>query len=388
MSIAYNIIISSYLILIKLHSVFNLKSRQWIEGRKNIFTKIKNEIKNDKKIVWFHCASLGEYEQAKELIFQFKKKNKLKKILLTFFSPSGYRNVNKEIFIDWIFYLPLDTKKNAERFIELIQPEMAFFIKSEFWFNYMIALDKNKIPLYHISSIFNKNQLILKFKFFQKYLKKSKHFFVQDLVSLTKLRELEIHQTSIVGDTRIDTIISEIEKNNLEIIRSESKTLIFGSVWPEDEHIFIKFIKNKSNKFNYLIAPHDLKYADRLIKKTNGILFSQIINNDISKEKIIIIDNIGILKNLYKYCDCAYIGGGFGKGIHNILEPAAYNLPIIFGTNYKKFKEAEDFISLGFASSIKNHYEFEEAINKLSERKISNYLKDNSGAVKKILDIV
>ena len=172
MSIAYNIIISSYLLLIKLHSVFNLKSRQWLEGRKNIFTKIKNEIKNDKNIVWFHCASLGEYEQAKELIFQFKKRNKLKKILLTFFSPSGYRNVNKEVFVDWIFYLPLDTKKNAERFIELIKPEMAFFIKSEFWFNYMIALDKKKIPLYHISSIFNKNQLILKFKFFPKMSKK------------------------------------------------------------------------------------------------------------------------------------------------------------------------------------------------------------------------
>lgn len=390
MLVFYNIIIYCYELLIKFHSIFNEKSRQWIKGRKNIFNKIKTEIKDHKEIIWFHCASLGEYEQAKSLILNFKKKHTRKKILLTFFSPSGYENFKQEKFIDWIFYLPSDTKENAKKFISLINPEIAFFIKSEFWINYMIALEKQKIPLYHISSIFKEDNFILNLKFFQNQLMKSKHFFVQDKSSLLVLEKFKIHQVSIVGDARIDTIISDKEKNNLQIIRSKRKILIFGSVWPEDEHIYMSFIKNKANKFNYLIAPHDLNYSNKIKDKTNGVLFSQIINNDISKDRIIIINNIGMLKNLYKYCDYVYIGGGFGKGIHNILEPAVYHLPIIFGKNYTKNKEAKELIKLNCAISVKNNMEFQEALHhlqiKFEKSKILKYFKDNHGAVKKILN--
>ena len=349
MSIIYNILIQLYALLIRIHSLGNSKSRKWVEARKNIFTELQESIKNEKKIFWFHCASLGEYQQAKHLIASIKKQDASIKILLSFFSPSGYEAVKNHSEAHFECYLPIDTLSNAKKFLSIVKPSKAFFIKSEFWFNYMNTLHEKNIPLYHVSSVFKKDNIFLKINFFKRILSKSTHFFVQDNISFQLLNDVNIKKATVVGDTRLDSIFSDLKtyKKDSKLLNfsTTKPTIIFGSVWPEDEHIYLSFI-NKNKDYNYIIAPHEKKYSKKIANKTNSILYSEFIQKDSIKENVLIIDNIGILKYLYSYCKAAYIGGGFGKGIHNISEAAACMIPVLFGPNHIKFLEASELINL------------------------------------------
>ena len=388
----YNLIINLFLIAIKIHSLVNTKSKEWINGRKDIFPTIKSQISSE-KIVWFHCASLGEYEQAKELIKKFKNNFSNYKILLTFFSPSGYKNVKKNKNINWVFYLPIDTKSNAKNFIDIINPKIVFFLKSEFWYNYMNTLNQKKIPLFHVSSNFRKNDFSINYSFSKKILAKSAHFFVQNKISKDLLKDININNVTVTKDSRFDSIIANIKlETRLEDIQKYcliQPTIIFASIWPEDEHIYINFVKNNT-QYNYIIVPHELNYCEEISKKLDTQLYSNF--KEKRSNNILLVDKIGILKDIYKYCEIAYIGGGFGKGIHNLIEATANNIPVIFGPNYKKFKEAKELIELNSGKSIKNYNEFRSCIKTIKENFNSDsnkrYIHENSGASTKIIEFI
>ena len=343
MSTLYNTIIHLYIIIIYIASVYNQKAKKWINGRRNIFPKLKNEIQYTKDIVWFHCASLGEFEQGKTIIEKYKLKYPKHKLLLTFFSPSGFEFQKNCKIVDWVFYLPADTKKNAEKFIEIVNPIKVIFVKYEFWYNYINTLYKKNIPILFVSTIFRKNQLFFKNKWIANQLKKISHFYLQDKKSQDLLSNIEIQNSTICGDSRFDNIIkNSSNKKEFPLIKIFCKTrptIIFGSIWPKDFTIINQFIKAHNN-YNYIIAPHELTYVNYLQKKTNSQLYSEIQQNNINLKNIIIIDNIGMLSTVYKYGKISYIGGGFNNGIHNILEPIIFGKPVIFGPKHQKFTEA------------------------------------------------
>ena len=386
----YNIIIKFFGFAIKIHSLYNQKSQQWIDGRKDIFFRLEKEITNNKNIVWFHCASHGEYEQVNQLISEYKNNFPKDKILLTFFSPSGFNNVKKNNCINWIFYLPLDTQKNAKKFIKLVMPKKVFFVKSEFWYNYMNQLSLYKIPLYHVSCVFDKEKFSIFSSFSTEILSKSKHFFVQDKNSLDVLNSLNIKNSSITGDTRFDSILENIKnkKEDQRILEFclDKTTIIFASVWPEDEHVFKKFIKENS-QYRFIIAPHELNYCKNISELFDVELYSEF--DTPSEKNILLINKIGILKNIYKYCSLAYVGGGFGKGIHNIIEASANLKPVVFGPNHSQFIEAKDLIKINGAASVNNYKEFLSQFNKLNssfnKKAVSDYIKDKSGATDQII---
>ena len=386
----YNIIIKFFGFAIKIHSLYNQKSQQWIDGRKDIFFRLEKEITNNKNIVWFHCASHGEYEQVNQLISKYKNNFPQDKILLTFFSPSGFNNVKKNSCIDWIFYLPLDTQKNAKKFIKLVMPKKVFFVKSEFWYNYMNQLSLYKIPLFHVSCVFDKAKFSIFSSFSAEILSKSKHFFVQDKNSLDVLNSINIKNSSITGDTRFDSILENIKNKKedqriLEFCLNKT-TIIFASIWPQDEHIFKKFIE-ENRQYKFIIAPHELNYCKNISELFDVELYSEF--DTPSEKNILLINRIGILKDIYKYCSIAYIGGGFGKGIHNIIEVSANLKPVIFGPNHSKFIEAKDLIKINGAASVNNYKEFLSQFNNLkssfNKKAVSDYIKEKSGATYQII---
>ena len=350
--------------------------------------------KRNQDIVWFHCASLGEFEQGKPIIEGYKIKHPTHKILLTFFSPSGYEIRKNYDEVDWVFYLPADTKKNAKKFINIVNPIKVIFIKYEFWFNYMAECKKQNIPFYSVSSIFRKEQSFFKYDWFAKQLNNVSHFFVQDNNSKELLQKIGFSNCTVAGDTRFDSVISNTQNAiSIPLIEkfSENKTtIICGSTWPKDEALLAKYIKENPN-YKYIIAPHEMHHISELKKQTNALLFSKADSTNISNSNVLIIDSIGILSNIYKYGDLAYIGGGFGSGIHNILEAVAYGLPVVFGPNYQKFNEATELINKKGAISISNYTELTSAIHDLStfDKNIAiNYIQENSGATTKILNSI
>jgi 3-deoxy-D-manno-octulosonic-acid transferase len=394
MNTLYNISIWIFSIAVHIASLFNPKAKQWIKGRKDIFRKLEKALKNEQNIVWFHCASLGEFEQGKPIIEGYKQKHPTHKILLTFFSPSGFEIRKNYEGVDWVFYLPTDTKANAKRFIEIVKPIKVIFVKYEFWFNYMAECKKQNIPFYSVSSIFRKEQSFFKYDWFAKQLNNVSHFFVQDNNSKELLKKIGFSKCTVAGDTRFDSVVSNTQNAiSIPLIKkfSENKTtIICGSTWPKDEALLAKYIKENPN-YKYIIAPHEMHHISELKKQTNALLFSKANNTNISNSTVLIIDSIGILSNIYKYGDLAYIGGGFGSGIHNILEAVAYGLPVVFGPNYQKFKEATELINKKGAISISNYTELTSAIHDFStfDKNIAiNYLQENSGATDKILNSI
>ena len=394
MSILYNISIQIHIIAIHIAALFNAKAKLWVKGRKAIFQKLAEAIKEDQDIVWFHCASLGEFEQGKPIIEGYKLKYPNHKILLTFFSPSGYEIRKNYDGVDWVFYLPSDTKKNAIQFLSIVNPIKVIFIKYEFWFNYMNELNKSNTPLYSVSSIFRKEQSFFKYDWFAKQLNNVSHFFVQDQNSKELLKKIGFSNCTVAGDTRFDSVVSNTQNAiSIPLIEkfSENKTtIICGSTWPKDEALLAKYIKENPN-YNYIIAPHELRYISALKNQTNALLFSKADSTNISNSTVLIIDSIGILSNIYKYGDLAYIGGGFGSGIHNILEAVAYGLPVVFGPNYQKFKEANELIELEGAKEISNHSELETTILSFIDFDSSiskNYIKNNAGATDIIISSI
>ena len=393
MRFLYNFSIYLYILSIRIAAIFNAKAKLWLKGRKNISQNLADTFKNEKDIVWFHCASLGEFEQGKPIIEDYKKRYPSHKILLTFFSPSGFEVRKQYEKVDWVFYLPADTSKNAKKFIETVRPLKAIFIKYEFWFNYMGELKKHAIPFYSVSSIFRKEQPFFRYKnnWFAKQLKNATHFFVQDNHSKELLNSIEISNVTISGDTRFDCVNLTAKNTKpfplIEVFSKNKPTIICGSTWSKDERILAKYIK-KNPQYNYIIAPHELTHVRELQKKTNALFFSAANQQNIHDKNVLIIDNIGMLSSIYKYGKIAYIGGGFGVGIHNILEAVAFGVPVIFGPNYKKFNEAKDLIALGGAKSISNFEELEHAANHFEEFDSTialKYIENNSGATERVI---
>jgi len=394
MSFLYNISIQIFVISIYISSLFNVKAKLWVKGRKHIFKQLSGAIKEEQNIVWFHCASLGEFEQGKPIIEAYKQKYPKHKILLTFFSPSGYEICKNYKGADWVFYLPADTKANAKRFISIVKPIKVVFVKYEFWLNYMAELKKQNIPFYSVSAIFRDGQAFFKYKWWAKQLKNVTHFFVQDKNSTELLKSIGFNNTTISGDSRFDSVIANTQNPvRVPLIETFSKskpTIICGSTWPKDEALLAKYI-NENPNYNYIIAPHELQHINALQKHTDALFYSKANEKNIMMTNVLVIDSIGILSNIYQYGKFAYIGGGFGVGIHNILEAVAFGLPIIFGPNYQKFNEATELIKQQGAISISNYKELNSAIDSLRtfDKSIAiNYIQKNSGATAKILDSI
>ena len=396
MRFTYNTLIAIYQIGIWIYSFFDNKANDIIKGQKDLIKKIKKETKNQNNIVHFHASSLGEFEQGKSVIKEYKKKYPNHKILLTFYSPSGYNIIKNSPIADWVFYLPHDTKKNAIFFSEVIKPIKVIFIKYEFWFNYIIEYNKQNIPIYFISATFRKNQYFFKWygKWFAKQLRKVNQFYVQSTTTIELLKSIKITQVTVCGDSRFDTVI---EKSNqdykneiIEKFCNKKKVLVAGSTWEKDEEI----LNNICELLNYklIIAPHEMNSISELKKLPNSILLSESSISNISTKNILIIDQIGILSKIYKYANITYVGGGFGKGIHNTLEAAVYNKGVIIGPNYHKFEEAKEMISLGIIKSISTNKELITSIQYFEkqniEEKTTPYFKSKSGAAIKICNSI
>ncbi len=407
MDLLYEIGLRCFYFMALIGSLFDIKVRMWVKGRRGIFKRIRIEIDSINSIAWFHCASLGEFEQGRPIIEEFKLKYPHFKLLITFFSPSGYEIRKNYAGADYIYYLPLDTKRNARKFVKLVNPKVAFFIKYEFWHNFIDQLHKNKIPVFLVSGIFRKNQVFFKSYggWYRRILKKFNYLFVQDMDSYNLIRQIEIKNVTIAGDTRFDRVYlhskSTINYPEIELFKQNKLVLIAGSTWPVDEELLIKFINESEFDIKYIIAPHVISSSQiRFICEevmTNTIKYSEKDNSDLRDAQVLIIDGIGMLSSLYKYGDIAYIGGAFGKGLHNILEAAAFGLPVIFGPNYNKFREAISLIENGGAFSINNYEEFYDNLNRLltNQEEINrvgrickNYVIRNKGVTKHILHIV
>lgn len=407
MLLLYTLSIHIYHFLIRISSLFNAKAKLWVEGRRNIFDRLQSEIPPDVEIAWFHCASLGEFEQGRPVIEAFRKGHPDFKILLTFFSPSGYEIRKNYEGADWIYYLPIDTPGNAKKFIQIVNPVFAVFIKYEYWFNYIKELKKNGLPLIVISAIFRPGQRFFRWwgKWQREMLREVTHFFVQNEPSELLLKNIGINQTTLSGDTRFDRVYQVAEqKKSFPLIAKfggGDKILLAGSTWPQDEEIIISYIQSQPQGIKFIFAPHEVhnQRVESLIGKLpdNCLRFSEANDENIDRAKILIIDSIGILSHLYQYAAVAYIGGGFGVGIHNILEAATFGNPVVFGPNYEKFQEAKELLDLGGAFTISTDKEFQVIINKLfaddqfhknASDIAKQYVEDKTGATKQIIEFI
>ena len=394
----YHISTLIYGLLVNIVALFNTKAKLFIEGRKDIFAQIKLKVNRSEQPIWFHFASLGEFEQGRPVLEELKKIKPTEKIIITFFSPSGYEIRKNYALADGIFYLPLDTPANARKFIDLVNPKMAIFTKYEFWPNYFNILGNHNIPLYVISGIFRENQVFFKWYggFYRNVLKNVNYFFVQNEESKALLRSIDILNVEVSGDTRFDRVYENAQHpKELPIIEKFCGTapvVVAGSTWPEDEKHLVT-LAAKYPDWKLIIAPHEIhrSHIDEIEKLfPSALKFSELTALSIEKNSnILIIDNIGMLSSLYQYGNIAYIGGGFGVGIHNTLEAAAFGLPVIFGPKYQKFQEAKDLIALRAAKSISNSAELLQAFEDFNQTEsggiASNYVAQQKGATEMII---
>ena len=359
--------------------VFSSKTNLFFEGRKNSFKILREEINPTDKNIWFHVASLGEFEIAKPLIESLKSKIGDLKIIVTFFSPSGLENSKDYKFADSMVYLPIDLSVNAKKFIKIVNPKVAVFIKNDIWSNYIYYLKQNNSIIYSISSKFNESQFYFKFYgiWFLEKLRNINYFYVQDFDSKNILENYSLKNISISGDSRFSSVIKTLEENksikNIEKFIDKKKCFIAGSVWEKDINLINKVVLE--NNIKSIIAPHDI--SSNFIKKlenlygNNAVKFSCLNSKDDFNKKILIIDSIGSLKYIYKYGYVSYIGGGMSNnGLHNILEPAVFSCPVIIGKNYKGFSEAKDLIELGGVYSVKNSDEFSKVFSELDDTEL------------------
>ena len=372
----YSIVTQIVQFLLPIFGFFSPKMKLFVNGRKTVFETLEQKINSSDKTIWFHAASLGEFEQGLPVMEKIKAKFPNHKIVVTFFSPSGYEVRKNNTIADATVYLPLDTKSNAKKFLKLVHPEMVFFIKYEFWPNYLNELKKTNVTTYLISGIFRENQAFFKWYggFYRKALKTFDYFFVQNESSKKLLQSLGFQNVKISGDTRFDRVVSILERDNsLDFIanfKDNKTTIVIGSSWPKDEELLINYINQSSEEIKFIIAPHNIKeeqisnLKSQITKKT--VLFSEKNNLDLSNFNVFIIDTIGILTKIYSYADIAYVGGGFGNpGVHNLLEPATFGIPIIVGPNYSHFAEATALVHQEGCISIKNQNELNEAFDNL-----------------------
>lgn len=402
----YRLFILLYAFGVDIASIFNRKARLWKQGRIKLFKKIRKAFKeNTSPVIWFHCASLGEFEQGRPLLEKLKHQHPTHKILLTFFSPSGYEVHKNYALADYVFYLPLDGEVNARKFLSIVQPQLVIFVKYEFWYFYLKQIKQKQIPLLLVSAIFRENQPFFKWygSLHRTMLQYFSHIFIQDTVSQELLKSIHIINTTICGDTRVDRVI-EIAKNwspveQIEEFCNNHPVIVAGSTWDEDDEV-LNHYANKNVDTRFIIAPHEIdteRLHDCLHIYKQSILYSQYLREKTVDASIntIIIDNIGMLSRLYKYADICFIGGAFGEdGVHNVLEAAVYNKPVVFGPVFDKFLEAVELEASGAAFSVENILELEETFNDLLENQklyynacdtAKNYLQSKSGATGQIL---
>ena len=404
MHLLYNIGIILYGSILRIAALFHPKAKLWVDGRRDFFSKLPNFEK--KEIYWFHCASLGEFDQALPVINLLKKNNPSLFILVTFFSPSGFLHYHKRNHnADYVCYLPLDTPSNARKFIAHFSPSKVFFVKYEFWANYIFEVKKSGAKLYSISAIFRAEHRFFKKSatFFRSLLHQFDFFFIQNDASAELLKSIGITNFQITGDTRFDRVIenkNNLQKNILvEHYLGAEKAFIIGSSWPIDEDLFIPLINQGILSQKVILAPHDISkdHMEQIIGKLKipFLRYSEVENGgEMTDEKILLLDTIGALANAYSYGAIAYIGGGFSGSLHNILEPAVFGLPVIFGPKHSKFPEAQMFIDEGIGFSIETTEEILDTIEKIKSQqeiltmKTANFVNRQAGASLKIVQFL
>ena len=409
----YNIGIQLYGFAIGIAAFFNPKAKLWREGRKKQFARLRKALEgNQAPVIWFHTSSLGEFEQGRPVIEHLKANHPEFKILLTFFSPSGYEIRKDYDQADYIFYLPLDTKRNAQRFLNIVRPQAVFFVKYEFWYHFLNETQKANIPMVLFSAIFREQQFFFKSygSFFRKVIRNYTHIFVQNQISVDLLTNIKVKNVSIAGDTRFDrvkAIADKLEKFPIiEHFINDQLTFVIGSSWWRDLAIIVPFLNDFGTPLKTIIAPHEIndneieRLQDVLNKKS--IRYSECKSMDLTnpdqlkqlqESDVLILDNVGMLAWLYQYADFAYIGGGFGEGLHNTLEPAVFDTPVLFGKEYDKFQEAIDLVERGGAFSVKDRHELENVMNDLyfnedkraeAAKVCTDYVLENLGSSDKI----
>jgi len=375
----YSLLIMCYGLSIRFASVFNKKAALWIKGRQQYWVILDKIVASPpfnipvRKLAWFHCASLGEFEQGRPIIETFKQQHPEYLILLTFYSPSGYEVRKAYTGADLILYLPLDTKANVKRFVDTLRPDVVFYIKYEFWFNFLSYLQSKKIPTYLVSAVFRPDQHF--FKGYAEWPRKILHgfinIFVQNEDSKELLQFIGIENAEVSGDTRFDRVAAVASKPKaIDIARAfalNHKVMVAGSIWPADEDLIFKLIYQNKHKMRFIIAPHEIsaEHIDALMQRAGktAVRFSKTSIEEAASAEILIIDSVGMLSQLYQYGTLAYIGGGFGVGIHNILEASAFGLPVFMGPNYHKFNEAKELIELGGAFEVTKPDELIKKVN-------------------------
>lgn len=404
----YSLIIHLYAFFIELISPFHKKARLMRLGQWKTNGILREKIDRNAKYIWFHASSLGEFEQGRPLIEKIKAEHPEYKILLTFFSPSGYEVRKNYGGVDVVCYLPFDTPYRVKKFLDLSKPVMAIFIKYEFWDNYLSELKRRNIPVYIVSAIFRKEQLFFKWYggMYRKVLSYFTHIFVQDDASRELLSKYGVTNVSVFGDTRFDRV-QDVYKNTKQVPmvdlfvnnnRSDNQlTMVAGSSWQQDEEVYLNYF-NDHPELKLIIAPHEihkdhLMHIESMLKRPS-IRLSEATEKDIKGKSCLIVDSFGLLSSIYRYGDLAYIGGGFGAGIHNVLEAAVYGIPVIFGPKYQKFKEARDLLQVGGAFSITDEKTFESKMEELSTYRdlleaagaaAGDFVKSNIGATNRII---
>ena len=402
----YSLLLRTIEKVLPLSGFFSKKMKLFVAGRSTTFASLAAAIQKNDNCIWFHAASLGEYEQGLPVMEAIKAHYPNHKIVLSFFSPSGYEVRKKNKIADVTVYLPLDTPQNAERFIRKINPELVFFIKYEYWPNYLKVLADKQIKTYLISGVFRENQLFFKWYggFYRKALDAFTYFFVQNESSKTLLQHLGKTNVMVSGDTRFDRVATILEKDNLlDFIgefKNDTPTVVVGSSWPKDEALLVNYLNQSTHALKWIIAPHNIKLeqikslAQSITKKT--VFFSEREGKNLADYEVFIIDTIGILTKIYSYADLAYVGGGFGHpGVHNLLEPATFGVPIICGPHYSHFAEATALVQMGGCLSIQSPKELQEALDTLIQNPdirhekghiCQTFVQMNTGATQKIIN--
>lgn len=401
----YNIVIYIYLIGVAIASCFNKKVKKMWAGERQAIKVLREKVDPNARYIWFHAASLGEFEQGRPLMEYLRKTHPEYKILLTFFSPSGYEVRKNYEGADIICYLPLDTIRNARRILRAIKPVMAFFIKYEFWYNYLHILQHRGVPTYSVSSIFRPDQIFFQWygKGYGRVLKCFTHFFVQNIESKNLLGKLDIHDVEVVGDTRFDRVLQIKEASKqLPIVEkfteNTSKVFIAGSSWLPDEEVFLKYF-NLHKDWKLIVAPHvigedHLAQIFELLKGRRVVRYTEATEENVKDAEVLIIDCFGLLSSIYHYGTISYVGGGFGVGIHNVLEAAVWDIPVIFGPNNKRFQEAQGLIMTGGGFEINDYqsfcdlmmrFETDEKFLQTSKKHAGEFVKGRAGATEKIM---
>lgn len=399
MRLIYTFGILLYVTLVRIASIFSAKAKLWVHGRKNWKQKLQHAIPGNRKVIWFHCASLGEFEQARPIIEAYKSKHSSEFILLSFYSPSGYEIRKSYKLADYICYMPADFMSNAKSFVKVAKPEKAVFVKYEFWYNFLSVLQKSGCKTYLIAARFRPDQPF--FKWYGSWFRKQLiHFYrvhLQDNISADRLTEIGFTNYTVSGDPRFDRVSQNaaqaFELPEIKNWLNKRSCMVAGSAWPADEKIFLPWENNRA----LIIAPHEIDEAHlKSIETMCGrsiLRYSQLLEDANLKSDILLIDNIGMLMRIYSMADFAYVGGGFGTGLHNILEPAAFGIPVVFGPIHDKFPEAAFMIEAGGAMEVNNKKDFQIFLDNMdSEKRIEMsknahlFVKSQTGATQLILN--